>query len=113
MATSPPDLDTRSLDELKRLVTELLARVAALEEENRRLRGENARLKDLPKRPKLAPGGMDRATEPAGGPSRGGKRQWRARTITKDPGGDGTLPNTTRKLPSSGQPSRSCRQEGR
>jgi Transposase IS66 family len=38
--------------------------VSALEEENRSLRDENARLKALPKRPKLAPGGMDRATEP-------------------------------------------------
>src|SRR5919206_190936 len=66
MATSPPDPDTRSPDELKRLVARLLARVAALEEENRRLREENARLKDLPKRPRLAPGGMDRATGPAG-----------------------------------------------
>lgn len=50
--------------DLKRLVAELLARVAALEEEKRTLRDENARLKVLPKRPKLAPGGMDRATEP-------------------------------------------------
>jgi len=61
-----PALDALSTDELKRLVVQLLGRVAALEEENRRLREENARLKDLPKRPRLAPGGMDRATEPAG-----------------------------------------------
>jgi hypothetical protein len=79
MATSPPDLDTRSLDELKRLVARLLARVAALEEENRQLREENARLKDLPKRPKLAPGGMDRASGPdrarrCGRKGRGGRR---------------------------------------
>jgi Transposase IS66 family len=67
MSSPPlPDLDTLSADGLKRLVARLLARVAALEEENRRLREENARLKDLPKRPRLAPGGMDRATEPAG-----------------------------------------------
>src|SRR5918912_2015570 len=87
MSSPPlPDPDTRSLDELKRLVPRLLARVAALEEENRRLREENARLKDLPKRPKLAPGGMDRATGPAGRAearrrgrrSRGGKRTPRA-----------------------------------
>jgi hypothetical protein len=83
MSTPPPsDLDTLSSDELKRLVIRLLGRVSALEEENRCLRAENARLKDLPKRPKLAPGGMDRATEPAGRAearrrrraSRGGKR---------------------------------------
>src|SRR5436190_21871806 len=61
-----PDLDTLSADGLKRLVARLLARVAALEGENRRLREENARLKDLPQRPRLALGGMDRATEPAG-----------------------------------------------
>jgi hypothetical protein len=67
MSTPPPsDLDTLSRDELKRLVIRLLGRVSALEEENRCLRAENARLKDLPKRPKLAPGGMDRATELAG-----------------------------------------------
>src|SRR3954468_1199239 len=64
MSSPLPDLDALSLDGLKRLVAQLLARMAALEEENRRLRDENARLKDLPKRPKLAPGGMDRATGP-------------------------------------------------
>src|SRR5215217_507122 len=67
MSSPPlPVLDALSAGELKRLVVQLLGRVAALEEENRRLHEENARLKDLPKRPKLAPGGMDRATEPAG-----------------------------------------------
>ena len=64
MSSPPPDLDALSHDGLKRLVTQLLARMAALEEENRQLRDENARLKDLPRRPKLAPGGMDQATEP-------------------------------------------------
>ena len=65
MSALPPiDLDGLSLNELKKLVVQLLARVSALEEENRQLREENARLKDLPQRPKLAPGGMDKATEP-------------------------------------------------
>src|SRR4051812_37874143 len=59
-----PDLDALSLDELKKLVVELLVRVSTLEEENQQLRAENARLKDLPKKPKLAPGGMDKASEP-------------------------------------------------
>ena len=59
-----PDLDTLSLDELKKLVVQLLARVSALDEEIQQLRAENARLKALPKKPKLAPGGMDKATEP-------------------------------------------------
>jgi hypothetical protein len=58
-----PDLDALSLDELKKLVVQLLVRVSALEEENQQLRAENARLKALPKKPKLAPGGMDKATE--------------------------------------------------
>src|SRR3954463_884155 len=81
MSSPPlPDLDALSADGLKRLVVQLLARVAALEGENRRLRGGEAppqklakgagaggreppRLKKLPKRPRLAPGGMDRAAE--------------------------------------------------
>jgi hypothetical protein len=52
----PPlsDLDALSFDELKELVVELLVRVSAQEEEIRQLREENARLKDLPKKPKLA-----------------------------------------------------------
>ena len=62
-----PDLDALSLDELKKLVVQLLVRVSALEEENRQLRAENGRLKDLPKKPKLAPGGMDKASEPDAG----------------------------------------------
>jgi hypothetical protein len=85
MARPLADLDTRSLDELKRLVTQLLARVAALEEENRQLREENARLKALPKRPKLAPGGMDRASgpdQPAQARRRGRKRRGSGRTLT-------------------------------
>src|SRR3954454_24046541 len=82
MSSPPlPDLDALSADGLKRLVVQLLARVAALEEENRRLREENARLKKLPKRPRLAPGGM----EPAGGarrrrrPPRSASSRWRRR----------------------------------
>ena len=54
MTSAPPlDLDALSLDELKKLVVPLLRRVAVLEEENQRLRAEVARLKGLPKRPKL------------------------------------------------------------
>src|SRR3954453_9378519 len=59
-----PDLDTLSLDELKKLVVQLLVRVSAQDEEIQQLRAENARLKALPQKPKLAPGGMDKATEP-------------------------------------------------
>ena len=64
MSPPRPDLDALSHDGLKRLVAQLLARMAALEEVNRQLRDENARLKALPKRPKLAPGGMDQASGP-------------------------------------------------
>src|ERR671939_1184428 len=88
MSSPPlPDPDALSADGLKRLVARLLARVAALEEENRRLREENARLKDLPKRPKLASGGMDRATEPAG-------RAETRRRGRRDRGGERTPPAT-------------------
>jgi len=59
-----PDLDTLSLDELKKLVVHLLVRVSAQDEEIQQLRAENGRLKALPKKPKLAPGGMDKASEP-------------------------------------------------
>jgi Transposase IS66 family len=99
MATSPSDLDTRSLDALRRLVAQWLARVAALEEENRQLREENARLKGLPKRPKLAPGGMEQASGPdqpakarrRGRKRRGGKRpppvtEERTLTVAAPPG---------------------------
>src|SRR5918911_480410 len=87
MSSPPlPDPDALSADGLKRLVARLLARVAALEEENRRLREENARLKDLPKRPKLASGGMDRATEPAG----------RAETRRRGRGARATSPTRSR-----------------
>src|SRR3954447_25117020 len=64
MSSPLPDLDALPLDGLRQLVTRLLARMAAMEEANRRLREENARLKGLPKRPKLAPGGMDQASGP-------------------------------------------------
>jgi len=67
MSPAPLDLDALSLDELKTLVVQLLTRVAALEEEVARRREENARLKGVPKRPKLAPGSMDQARQ--SGPS--------------------------------------------
>ena len=70
MTSAPPlDLDALSLDELKKLVVQLLRRVAVLEEENQRLRAEVARRKGLPKRPKLAPG-ADPNGRAAGAPRR-------------------------------------------
>src|ERR687897_2863588 len=47
--------------ELRRLVTELLAEVARLRDENAALREEIARLKGLKGRPKIGPSGMERA----------------------------------------------------
>jgi hypothetical protein len=58
-----PDLAALSLDELKKLVVQLLVRVSALEEEIQQLRAETARLKALPQKPKLAPGGIDKAPD--------------------------------------------------
>jgi hypothetical protein len=88
-----PDLDTLSLDELKKLVVQLLVRVSALEEENRQLRAENGRLKDLPKKPKLAPGGMDRASEP----DKRAKAKQARRQRRKRQSGQRTPPVTTER----------------
>jgi hypothetical protein len=52
-----PGLDALSLDELKKLVVQLLVRVSALKEENRQPRAENGRLKALQQKPKPASGG--------------------------------------------------------
>ncbi|MGI9450153.1 MAG: hypothetical protein ACR2QH_05880 [Geminicoccaceae bacterium] len=55
-------VDDLSLDELRGLVVELLARVSALAEENAALKDEVARLRGLKGRPKLKPSGMEKAT---------------------------------------------------
>src|SRR3954464_3846776 len=111
MSSPPlPDPDALSADELKRLVARLLARVAALEEENRRLREENAHLKKLPKRPRRARGGRDRATGRAGArrrrrTGRGGRRtppatEERVLTVAAPPGSrrQGYEPHTVQDL---------------
>ena len=64
MPTPPLDLDAVSFEDLKKLAVQLLVEVTALREENRQLREDIARLEDLPKKPQLAPGGMDKASEP-------------------------------------------------
>src|SRR3954468_24833820 len=64
MPTPPFDLDAVSFEDLKKLVVQLMVEVTGLRKENQQLRAENARLKALPKKPKLAPGGMDKATDP-------------------------------------------------
>ena len=64
MGESPPDVDDLGLDELRKLVVQLLEQIAALKSENAALRDENARLKGLKGRPKLKPSGMEKASEP-------------------------------------------------
>ncbi len=58
MAESPPDIEALSLDDVKRLVVQLLEEVARLRAENAALRDEIARLKGLKGRPKINPSGM-------------------------------------------------------
>ena len=81
MAGSTPDVDVLKTEDLKRLVLQLLEKVATLEGENAALREENVRLKGLKGRPKLRPSGMEQATDrtPTGGKAdkrrrRGAKR---------------------------------------
>ena len=65
MAESPPDLDSLSLEDLKKLVLEVLAENARLKAEVAALREENSRLKGLPKKPRLKPSGMEKKTDRA------------------------------------------------
>ena len=65
-APSPPsDLTSLSADELRALVTDLVAQLQAVREENAALKDEIARLKGLNGRPKLRPSGMEPATTAA------------------------------------------------
>ena len=73
MGGSPPDVDDLGLDELRKLVVELLEQSAAAKAENAALREEIARLKGLKGRPKLRPSGMEQASEPR--PERRTKRR--------------------------------------
>ncbi len=60
MTESPRDLEALDLDDLKRLVVQLLEEIAGLRAENVALREEIARLKGLKGRPPLKPSGMDK-----------------------------------------------------
>ena len=60
MAESPPDIEALSLDALQRLVLRQLEEIAALKSEIAALREDNARLKGLKGRPNIKPSGMDK-----------------------------------------------------
>ena len=60
MVDSPLDIEDLSLEDLKRLVLEVLEENAKLRSENEALREEIARLKGLKGRPQLKPSGMDK-----------------------------------------------------
>ena len=76
-------VDDLSLDELRGLVVELLARVSALEEENAALKDEVARLKGLKGRPKLKPSGMEKAT--GGTKSKTGRKKTKRQPCRRSP----------------------------
>ena len=67
MAESPADLDALDLDDLRRLVVQLVEEDARLRAENSALREEIARLKGLKGPPKIKPSGMDKANDPRPG----------------------------------------------
>ncbi|MDQ2764060.1 MAG: transposase [Pseudomonadota bacterium] len=72
----PPDLDGLSSSELRSLVVALITRVTDLERMVVLQRDEIARLKEMPKRPKIKPSGMDNAThsKPSVGQGKTGRR---------------------------------------
>jgi hypothetical protein len=84
---SPPDaapLEALSPAELRGLVGDLIAEVGRLRAENRALRDEVARLKDLPPRPSSRPSGMEKATGGGAGTGKGGRRSRRRRGAKRD-----------------------------
>ena len=62
--TRPPDIDALRRAELKQLVLELLGENAELKRVIAELREEIAQLKGLKGRPRIAPSGMEKGTEP-------------------------------------------------
>lgn len=73
------DLKELSADDLRRMVVGLLGAVAKLEAEVAALKEENARLKDLKGRPKLKPSGLEKGTEPGAPGTPGGRPPRRQR----------------------------------
>src|SRR4051795_4356397 len=73
-----PDLEDLSAAELRSLVVSLLETVAQLEAKVAALTEENTRLKGLKGRPNLKPSGMEKGADPSPPPSgRAGQRQRR------------------------------------
>jgi hypothetical protein len=70
-----PNVDGQTLESLKRLLAEALAKISALSVENTALRAEIARLKGLKGPPSIRPSGMEQASEPK--PSAGGGKRRR------------------------------------
>jgi hypothetical protein len=79
MVSPERDLTGLTVEELRRLVGELLGEVVRLREENAALKDEVARLKGLKGRPKIKPSGMERATAPKS-PGAKGKPTKRSKT---------------------------------
>ncbi|MDR2983957.1 MAG: transposase [Nocardiopsaceae bacterium] len=71
-----PNVDGQTLEGLKQLLTEALAKISALSAENTALRAEIARLKGLKGPPSIRPSGMEQASEAKPSAS-GGKRRGR------------------------------------
>src|SRR5215467_5891622 len=76
MPKPPPNVDGQTLEDLKQLLIEALAKISALSAENTALRAEIARLKGLKGPPSIRPSGMEQASEPKPSAS-GGKRRGR------------------------------------
>ena len=68
MAESPRNVDGLGLEELKSLLVQALEEIARLKSESAQQRDEIARLKGLKGRPKIAPSGMETATQPGATP---------------------------------------------
>ena len=90
MAESPQNVDGLGLEELKSLLVQALQEIARLKSESAQQRDEIARLKGLKGRPKIAPSGMETATQPRATPKgqrkigrRGSKRSKLTLTETK------------------------------
>jgi hypothetical protein len=84
MSGMPPDVGDQTLESLKQLLEEAVARISALSAENAALRSEIARLKGPPS---IKPSGMEKASEakpPGGGGKRRGRGAKRVRAAIED-----------------------------